>query len=187
MTKPRCDWANGSDLYAAYHDKEWGVPVYDDQTLFEFLLLESAQAGLSWLTVLKKRQGYRSVFYNFNPTKVASMSQEQVEAALTNPGIVRNRRKVLAAVTNAQVFLAIQQQYGSFSSYLWSFVGNTPITNNYASIDEVPTTSPESDKLSQDLKARGMSFVGSTIMYAYMQAVGMVNDHTTSCFRHSKV
>ncbi|MGB5165755.1 MAG: DNA-3-methyladenine glycosylase I [Woeseiaceae bacterium] len=187
MSKPlvRCKWAEGQSVnYIRYHDEEWGVPVYDDQLQFEFLILEGAQAGLSWSTILNKRTGYRKAFANFDPKKVARFTEKRVEKLLQDPGIVRNRLKVRAAVTNAKAFLAVQKEFGSFSDYIWDFVGGKPLQNKFDKDKDVPATSPESDALSKDLKQRGFKFVGSTIMYAHMQATGMVNDHVTGCFRH---
>lgn len=182
----RCGWARGQDeAYVAYHDDEWGVPAWDDATLFEFLILEGAQAGLSWATILKKREGYRRNFASFDAARVARFTDKRIESILVDPGIVRNRLKVVSAVTNAQRFLDVQEEYGSFADYIWGFVGHRPIQNRWATMNEVPATSAESDAMSKDLKKRGFKFVGSTIMYAYMQAVGMVNDHTVGCFRHS--
>lgn len=172
----------GKEFYADYHDKEWGVPSYDDQHLFEMLILEGAQAGLSWETILKKREGYRQAFYNFEPTKVAAMTDPELETLRENPDIIRNRLKIHAARKNAKVFLDIQKEYGTFSDYVWRFVGGNPIVNGWHSFSQVPVTTPESDALSKDLKKRGMSFVGSTIIYSFMQAVGMVNDHTKECW-----
>jgi DNA-3-methyladenine glycosylase I len=183
----RCDWANSNPMETKYHDEEWGVPVHDDRKLFEMLILEGAQAGLSWDTILKKREAYREAFKNFDPHAVANMSDEELQTQLQNPAIVRNRLKVYSARKNAIVLLQIQQEFGSFDAYLWRFVGGRPIICNFTSQQEVPVTTPESDALSKDLKKRGMSFVGSTIMYAYMQAVGMVNDHLVSCFRYDEV
>ncbi len=174
----------GKELYAEYHDKEWGVPVRDDRHLFEMLILEGAQAGLSWETILKRRPGYRAAFYHFDPVKVASMHDQELEALRQNPAIIRNRLKIYAARQNAQVFLKIQKEFGSFSRYVWSFVNETPIINHWECLKDVPITTVESDGLSKDLKKRGMKFVGSTIIYAYMQAIGMVNDHITTCWRH---
>jgi len=185
VDKSRCEWVSDEQVYVDYHDEEWGVPVYDDETLFEFLILESAQAGLSWLTILKRRNGYRRVFHDFDPSKVAAMSEEDIQQALQDEGIIRNKLKVRAAVKNAQVFIGIQQEFGSFSDYIWSFVAKKPILNGWKIHTQVPVTTAESDELSKDLKKRGMSFVGSTIMYAYMQAVGMVNDHILACFRYN--
>ena len=183
--KTRC-FGNGpgKELYAAYHDQEWGVPVYDDTHLFEMLILEGAQAGLSWETVLKKREGYRRAFHHFDPQKVAQMRDEELETLRHNPEIIRNRLKILSARQNARVFLEIQREFGSFSSYLWGCVENTPVINRWKSFSEVPVKTEVSDALSKDLKKRGMNFVGSTIMYAYMQAVGLVNDHLASCQLH---
>ena len=183
----RCAWVTDDPLYLEYHDLEWGVPVHDDRTLFEFLVLEGAQAGLSWLTILKKREAYREAFDLFDPEKVASYSEAKVAELLENKGIVRNRLKVNSTVTNAQHFLRVQEEFGSFGAYLWQFVGGQPLINSWTSLAEVPATAPESDALSQDLKKRGFKFVGSTIMYAYMQAVGMVNDHMADCFRYEPV
>lgn len=181
----RCSWVGADPLYISYHDLEWGVPVLDDKTQFEFLTLESAQAGLSWLTILKRREGYRRVFHNFDVQKVADMDENKILQALLDPGIIRNKLKVRAAVKNAQVFLEIQKEFGAFSKYIWSFVAGKPIQNDWRDKDLVPATSKESDALSKDLKRRGMSFVGSTIMYAHMQATGLVNDHTADCFRRN--
>ena len=183
----RCDWPGLNDIYIAYHDEEWGVPVRDDQVLFEFLILEGAQAGLNWLTILQRREGYHRVFHDFDPVKVASMTEDEIQQALQDTGIIRNKLKVRSAVKNAKVFLDIQEEFGSFADYVWSFVGDTPIKNAWETVQDAPVTTPESDALSKDLKKRGMSFVGSTIMYAYMQATGLVNDHIVSCFRYSEV
>ncbi len=183
--KKRCfGGQTGKELYASYHDKEWGIPLHDDQRLFEMLILEGAQAGLSWETILKRREGYRLAFQRFDPKKVASMSDLELESLMHDTGIIRNRLKIFAARTNAQVFIKIQREFGSFDSYLWGFVKGKQIVNHPAHLKELPTTTPESDALSKDLKKRGMTFVGSTIMYAFMQAVGMVNDHTTDCWRY---
>jgi DNA-3-methyladenine glycosylase I len=181
-TLTRCSWAKG-DLYIAYHDKEWGVPVHDDRLLFEFLVLEGAQAGLSWLTILKKRPNYRQAFCGFDPAKVSRFDGRKVQKLLADEGIVRNHRKIESAVTNAKAFLAVQKEFGSFDQYLWQFVGRQPICNRRRSLAEIPARTPESDALSKDLLKRGFKFVGSTICYAFMQAVGMVNDHTIDCFR----
>ena len=170
-----------------YHDTEWGVPVHDDRTLFEFLILEGAQAGLSWQTVLNKRQNYRKAFSNFDPKKIARYTAEDKARLLANPGIIRNRLKVDAAVRSAQAFLQIQKESGSFDAYIWQFVGGKPIDHKLASLKDIPTTTKESDAMSKDLKKRGFNFVGSTICYAFMQAVGMVNDHTTDCFRNGEI
>jgi DNA-3-methyladenine glycosylase I len=187
MSKPvkRCKWAEGVSLdYIRYHDEEWGVPVDDDRVQFEFLLLEGAQAGLSWSTILNKREGYRKAFAEFDAEKVARFTDKRVEKLLLNPGIVRNRLKVQSAVTNAKAFLAVQKEFGSFSDYIWRFVNGKPIQNRHRNDSEIPATSPESDALSKDLKQRGFKFVGSTIMYAHMQATGLVNDHVVGCFRY---
>jgi len=187
MTKAvtRCSWAEGVNLdYIEYHDKEWGVPVFDDRVQFEFLVLEGAQAGLSWSTILNKRDGYRRAFADFDPVKVARFTDRQVEKLLLDPSIVRNRLKVRSTVGNAKAFLAVQKEFGSFSEYIWGFVGGKPIQNRVNKDGDVPATSPESDALSKDLKKRGFKFVGSTIMYAHMQATGLVNDHVVDCFRY---
>ncbi len=181
----RCQWAEGVSLaYIEYHDKEWGVPVYNDRTQFEFLILEGAQAGLSWSTVLNKRESYRKAFADFDPQKVARFTKKRVEKLLENPGIIRNRLKVQSAITNAKAFLDVQQEFGSFSNYVWSFVDGTPIQNRFRRDSDIPATSPESDALSKDLKQRGFKFVGSTIIYAHLQATGLVNDHVVGCFRY---
>jgi DNA-3-methyladenine glycosylase I len=185
--KTRCAWAGADPLYVAYHDEEWGAPVHDDQTLFEFLILEGAQAGLSWSTILNKRENYRRAFDHFHPRKVARYDADKVAELLSNPGIVRNRLKVAAAVQNARAFLAIQKELGSFDAYVWQFVGGEPKQNAYKTLQEIPARTAESDALSQDLVKRGFKFVGSTICYAFMQAVGMVNDHVLMCYRHSQV
>lgn len=169
-------------LYAHYHDHEWGVPVHHDPRLFELLILEGAQAGLSWETILKRREGYRRAFYQFDPLKVASMSDEELEALRHNPEIIRNRLKIYGARQNARIFLQIQQEFGSFNHYIWQFVNNQPLRNQWKSLKEIPPTTPISDAIAKDLKKRGMTFVGSTIMYAYMQAIGMVNDHIAECW-----
>ena len=181
----RCAWAKGVDgLYARYHDTEWGVPVHEDRKLFEFLLLEGAQAGLSCATILRKREAYRAGFAGFDPDRVARFGRRETARLLRNPGIVRNRLKVEAAVSNARAFLGVQEEFGSFDRYLWSFVGGKPIQNRRKKLRDIPPTTRESDALSRDLKNRGFKFVGSTIMYAHMQATGMVNDHLVSCFRY---
>ena len=183
--KERCPWAYGaSPLYIPYHDKEWGRPVRDDRTQFEFLTLESAQAGLSWATVLNKREGYRRAFAGFDPEKVARFGEKKIEALLKDPGIVRNRLKVRAAVNNARRFLEVRAEFGTFSAYIWGFVGGRQKVNRWAELSQLPASSKESDELSADLKRRGFKFTGSTIMYAHMQATGLVNDHLVSCFRH---
>jgi DNA-3-methyladenine glycosylase I len=186
-TIKRCTWAGDDPRYVRYHDEEWGVPVHDDRVLFEFLLLEGAQAGLSWSTILNKRDHYREVFDRFDPRAVASYEDAKIEALLQDPGIVRNRRKVEAAITNARAFLEVQQEFGTFDRYVWDFVGGRPIRNAWTSIAEIPTESPESVAMSVDLKKRGFKFVGPTICYAFMQAVGMVNDHTIDCFRYREL
>ncbi len=178
----RCGWVNTNPLYLEYHDKEWGVPVHDDRTLFEFLILEGAQAGLSWFTVLQKRENYRAAFDNFEVEKIADYTETDAARLLANAGIIRNRLKIAATVNNAQKFLEVQKEFGSFDRYLWNFVGGAPIVNNFTALSELPARTPISDALSKDLQKRGFKFVGSTIMYAYMQAVGMVNDHVLSCF-----
>ncbi len=183
----RCSWAgNSSATYIAYHDTEWGVPAWDDATQFEFLVLEGAQAGLSWSTILNKREGYRRAFADFDPQKVARFTKRRIERLLQDPGIVRNRQKVNAAVTNARAFLEVQEEFAGFCNYIWRFVDGKPKQNRPRQDSDVPATSRESDALSKDLKQRGFKFVGSTIMYAHMQATGMVNDHLTSCFRHKE-
>jgi len=184
--RQRCGWAD-SELYIAYHDREWGVPVHDDRLLFEFLILEGAQAGLSWLTILRKRDNYRAAFNHFDPHLVAAYDQHKVNSLLANPGIVRNRLKILAAVRNAQAFLAVQQDFGSFDAYVWRFVDGEPHQNTWRTRHEVPARTPASDALSKDLQQRGFTFVGSTICYAFMQAVGMVNDHLVDCFRYAEL
>ncbi|MGD9992603.1 MAG: DNA-3-methyladenine glycosylase I [Salinivirgaceae bacterium] len=184
----RCAWAEKQlDAYKVYHDTEWGVPVYDDKKLFEFLILEGAQAGLSWLTILKRRDGYRKAFAGFDVEKVARFDAKKVEELMLDAGIIRNRLKIEAAISNAKIFLAIQKEFGSFSKYMWNFVNGKPIQNKFQHISELPATTPLSDAISKDLKKRGMKFVGSTIIYAHMQATGMVNDHTTDCFRHKQL
>lgn len=180
--KMRCTWAMGNALSEKYHDEEWGVPSFDDRHLFELLILEGAQAGLSWNTILKRREGYRKAFDQFDPKKVAKFDQKRIEEILKTGDVIRHRGKIESAVTNAQCFLNIQQEFGSFSRYLWSFVKEKPIINHWKTLSEVPTSSKESIILSKDLKKRGLKFVGHTIMYAYMQAVGLVNDHLTDCF-----
>ena len=185
--KKRCDWPGDDLLYVAYHDEEWGVPVYDYQALFAKVLLDGAQAGLSWITILRKRQNYYDAFDDFDPYKMAQYDDVKIAELLANPGIVRNRLKVNAFVRNAQSYLKIQAELGSFSNYLWSFVGGTPIMNAWKTITELPATSPESEQMSKDLRKRGFTFVGPTICYAFMQAVGMVNDHTVNCFRYREL
>lgn len=180
----RCTWCGDDPLYVDYHDKEWGVPVWDDETLFEFLILEGAQAGLSWITILRKREGYRKLFSNFDANKIAKYRDSKLDKLLTDPAIIRNRLKVYGARKNARAFLEVQAEKGSFANYIWDFVDGSPIQNRRKSMSEVPATTPLSDTISKDMKKRGFTFVGSTIIYAHMQATGMVNDHTTDCFRH---
>ena len=186
-TVPRCAWVGNDPLYRAYHDREWGVPVHDDRLLFEFLTLEGAQAGLSWITILRKREAYRAAFARFDPELVARFDASNVAELLANPGIVRNRLKVESTITNARAFLKVQEEFGSFDAYQWRFVDGTPIRNAWKGIREVPASTPVSDALSKDLKRRGFRFVGTTICYAHMQAIGMVNDHTVDCFRWGEV
>jgi DNA-3-methyladenine glycosylase I len=183
----RCGWVSDDPLYTAYHDEEWGVPVHDDRVLFEFLLLEGAQAGLNWSTILHKREGYRKAFSGFDPRRVARYDRRKLERLLADPGIVRNRLKVASAVANASAFLAVQEEFGSFDAYVWRFVDGAPIRNRWRRLSDVPASTPESETLSRDLKKRGFRFVGATICYAFMQATGMVNDHLTGCFRHSEI
>ncbi|MEX1668885.1 DNA-3-methyladenine glycosylase I [Zhongshania guokunii] len=180
-----CGWCLSDPLYIRYHNQEWGVPCDDDATHFEFLTLESAQAGLSWLTILRKREGYKKAFANFNPRKVAKFDEAMVEVLKTNPAIVRNRLKIESAISNARLFLDIQKEYGSFARYMWSYFNDKPIQNHWQSMAEIPATSPESDQISKDLKKRGFRFFGSTICYANLQALGFVNDHLLSCPRHA--
>ena len=184
MAVKRCTWCGTDPLYMQYHDEEWGVPVWDDQTLFEFLILEGAQAGLSWITILRKREAYRKLFSNFDAQKVARFTDKRLEKLLLDASIIRNRLKVFAARKNARAFLDVQAEKGSFADYIWDFVDGEPIQNKWKSMAEVPATTAVSDALSKDMKKRGFTFVGSTIMYAHMQATGMVNDHTTDCFRY---
>jgi DNA-3-methyladenine glycosylase I len=187
-TKQRCGWAGlGKPYYLIYHDEEWGVPVHDDQLHFEFLILEGAQAGLSWDTILRRRDGYRKAFDQFDPEIVARYDQTKMDALKQDEGIIRNRLKIKSAVQNAKVFLKIQEEFGSFDKYIWRFVNDKPIINTWKSMAEMPATSPESDALSKDLKKRGMSFVGSTIMYAHLQATGLIMDHTTDCYRYPEL
>lgn len=184
----RCGWNTFDDpLYRAYHDEEWGVPVYDDGKIFEFLVLESAQAGLSWATVLRKRENYRRAFARFDPVKVSQFTHRDVERLLGDAGIIRNRLKIEAAVNNAKQFLKIQKEHGTFSKYIWAFVGGKPKVNRWKNIKDLPAVTPESEALARDLKKRGFKFLGPTVMYAHMQATGMVNDHTVDCFRHKEI
>lgn len=185
MEKSRCGWVNEDPLYQRYHDEEWGVPVHDDQKLFEMLILEGAQAGLSWYTVLKKREAYREAFDRFDPEKVAAYDDAKVAELLSNEGIIRNRLKVQSAITNAKAFLNVQKEFGSFDTYLWQFVGGAPLEHHRESLKDVPASTPQSDAMSKDLRKRGFKFVGTTICYAFMQATGMVNDHTVNCFRYN--
>ena len=183
----RCDWANGNDLLQSYHDHEWGVEVHDDRTLFEFLVLEGAQAGLSWSTILRKREAYRKAFDHFDARKVARYSEKNVARLLADPGIIRNRLKINAAITNARAFLEVQKEFGSFDRYIWQFVDGRPIRNSWKKMTEIPASTPESVAMSKDLQKRGFKFVGPTICYAFMQAVGMVNDHVADCFRYKEL
>ena len=185
--KKRCDWCEGFELYEAYHDNEWGVPIYNDATLFEFLILETFQAGLSWITVLRKRENFRIAFDNFDYKKIANYKQPKIDALLQDAGIIRNKLKVNATITNAQAFIKIQEEFGSFSKYIWGFVDGKPIKNECLSMQDVPATTAISNVLSKDLKKRGFRFVGPTVVYAHMQATGMVNDHIKDCFRYNEV
>ncbi len=180
----RCPWSGNDPLMIEYHDVEWGVPLHDDDKLFEFLVLEGMQAGLSWATILRKRESFRLAFKGFDPRIVAEFTSRDVERLLSDPGIIRNRLKIEAAISNARSFLAVQKEFGSFDDYVWRFVGGKPVRHRFRSMSDIPATSPESDRLSKDLKQRGFKFVGSTIVYAHMQATGMVNDHLVSCFRY---
>jgi DNA-3-methyladenine glycosylase I len=183
----RCAWAGSDPLYVDYHDREWGVPLHDDRALFEFLILEGAQAGLAWITILRKREGYRRAFEGFDPARVATYGDTEAARLLTDPGIVRNRQKIAAAILNARGFLAIQEEHGSFDRYVWSFVGGSPIQNSWRSLAEIPAETDESRALSRDLLRRGFKFVGPTICYAFMQACGLVNDHVAECFRYAEL
>lgn len=185
--KKRCSWASNDPLYIKYHDEEWGVPVYDDPTLFEFLVLETFQAGLSWITILKKRENFRKAFDNFDYHKIVKYDEFKYEELLTDKGIIRNKLKIKAAISNAKAFMEVQKEFESFSKYIWEFCNGTPIKNNFKNREEVPATTELSDKISKDLKKRGFKFVGSTVIYAFMQATGMVNDHVTDCFRYNEV
>ncbi len=187
MEKKRCGWCLSSDLYKAYHDLEWGVPVKDDATLFEFLILETFQAGLSWITILNKRENFRKAFDNFDYNKIATYDQQKIDSLLQNAGIIRNKLKIKATITNAKAFLEVQKQFGTFSKYIWEFVDHTPIKNSNKYYKEMPATTEISDRLSKDLKLKGFKFVGSTVVYAHMQATGMVNDHEITCFRYHEV
>lgn len=181
--KKRCEWCLGDPLYEKYHDEEWGVPVYDDRIIFEFLILETFQAGLSWITILRKRENFRLAFDDFDYKKVANYSEEKIQELLSNPGIIRNQLKIRAAVNNAQKFLETQKEFGSFSNYIWKFTNGKPIENKRKNLSEIPATTPLSDEISKDLKKRGFKFVGSTVMYAHMQATGIVNDHVEYCWK----
>ncbi len=183
----RCPWCGQDPIYVTYHDEQWGVPVHDDRKLFEFLILEGAQAGLSWLTILKRREGYRRAYRDFDPQKVARFGASSVRRLLADPGIIRNRLKIEASIGNARAFLAVQEEWGSFDAYIWSFVEGRPIQNRWRSMAELPATTPLAEKISRDLKQRGFRFVGPTIVYAHMQATGMVNDHLVGCFRHRQI
>ena len=186
-TIKRCKWAGHEEIYQKYHDNEWGVPVYDDATLFEFLILEGFQAGLSWITILKKRENFRQAFDDFDYRLMAEYKEDKIAELLNNKGIIRNKLKVRAAVTNAKAFMEVQMEFGSFSNYIWGFVNGKPIINHYKTMEEIPASTPLSDKISKDLKKRGFKFAGSTIVYAHMQATGMVMDHTTDCFRYKEL
>ncbi|HUU28184.1 MAG TPA: DNA-3-methyladenine glycosylase I [archaeon] len=183
----RCSWVPDDPLYIDYHDREWGVPVHDDRKIFEMLTLESAQAGLSWITVLRKRENYRAAFDNFDPAKVALYDEARLRLLLVDPGLIRNRLKIKAAIGNARAFLTVQEEFGSFDSYVWRFTGGRPKINSWKTVSQIPASTAESDALSKDLKARGFRFVGSTIVYSHMQATGMVNDHTVDCFRYREL
>ncbi|MCL4132528.1 UNVERIFIED_CONTAM: hypothetical protein GTU68_051096 [Idotea baltica] len=187
MDKKRCGWCGNDPLYMAYHDEEWGVPVFDDARLFEFLVLETFQAGLSWITILKKRENFRAAFDNFDYKKIANYEEGKYDSLLQDAGIIRNKLKIRATISNAQAFMDIQKEFGSFSTYIWEFTNGKPIKNKHSNLSEVPATTELSDKLSKDLKKRGFKFVGSTVIYANMQATGMVNDHVTDCFRYNEV
>ena len=187
MKKQRCTWPGKDPLYLTYHDEEWGTPVYDDKTLFEFLLLETFQAGLSWITILKKRENFRKAFDEFDYKKIANYSEDKITSLLQDTGIIRNKLKVRSAVTNAKAFMVIQKEFGSFSNYIWGFVDGKPIQNNFKDMSECPANTPLSDMISKDLKKRGFKFGGSTVVYAHMQATGMVNDHLVSCFRYEEI
>ncbi len=187
VSKNRCEWAGNDPLYIQYHDKEWGVPVFDDKTLFEFLVLETFQAGLSWITILRKRENFRKAFDDFNYTKIALYDDNKFEELIQNEGIIRNKLKIRATISNAKAFIKVQQEFGSFSKYIWGFVGHKPIINHYKKLSEVPANTSLSDTISKDLKKRGFKFVGTTVVYAHMQATGMVNDHVIDCFRYQEV
>ncbi len=187
MEKRRCDWVGENPLYIEYHDTEWGVPLYDDDKLFEFLILETFQAGLSWITVLRKRENFRKAFDNFNYQKIAEYDQQKIDELLQDAGIIRNKLKIKATISNAVAFIKIQKEFGSFSKYIWGFTDGKPINNKFKNMNDVPANTPLSDTISKDLKKRGFKFVGTTVIYAHMQATGMVNDHVTYCFRYNEV
>ena len=187
MSKKRCAWCIGDPLYETYHDEEWGKPVFDDNKLFEFLILETFQAGLSWITVLRKRENFRKAFDGFDYKKVANYDQKKIDSLLQDAGIIRNKLKIHATVSNAKAFMKVQDEFGSFSNYIWGFVDGKPIKNKFKSIKDLPANTPLSDTISKDLKSRGFKFVGTTVVYAHMQATGMVNDHETSCFRYNEI
>ncbi len=187
MNESRCSWCGNDELYVKYHDQEWGVPVYDDHLLFEFLVLETFQAGLSWITILRKRENFRQAFDNFDYNRIANYGESKYEELLLNPGIIRNKLKIRASISNARVFMQVQKEFGSFSTYLWEFSNGIPIQNNWKQMNEVPATTALSDTISKALKKKGFKFVGSTVIYAYMQAIGMVNDHISTCFRHAPI
>lgn len=187
MSLVRCAWVGNDPLYQEYHDTEWGIPVYDDSKLFEFLILETFQAGLSWITILRKRENFRKVFDQFDYNKIVTYKEDKVEELMQDPGIIRNQLKIRATITNAEAFIKIQKEFGSFSDYIWSFINKEPVINNFATIGELPARTELSDTISKELKKRGFKFVGSTVIYAHMQATGMVNDHTTDCFRYEQM
>ncbi|MCK5694040.1 MAG: DNA-3-methyladenine glycosylase I [Bacteroidales bacterium] len=184
--KKRCDWSGSDPIFVEYHDHEWGVPVRDDRKQFEFLVLESAQAGLSWLTILKRREGYRRLYEGFDPEKVVRFDESRIQTMLKDTGIIRNRKKIESSINNARRFLEVREQYGSFSNYFWGFTGGKQVVNHFTSMNEIPATTPLSDTITKDMKQRGFQFLGSTILYAHMQATGLVNDHMVECFRHKE-
>ncbi len=183
----RCPWCEEDTLYREYHDREWGIPVLNDQKQFEFLILESAQAGLSWLTILKKRENYREAYHNFDPALIANFREKEVGQLIENPGLIRNQRKIRASINNARRFIEIQEEFGSFCNYLWGFIDHKPIVNSWKKLEEVPSQTPLSEEISNDMRKRGFQFVGPTIIYAHLQATGLVNDHLTGCFRHQEI
>ena len=187
MSKTRCSWCGNDPLYMEYHDQEWGSPVYDEQKLFEFLILETFQAGLSWITILRKRENFRRAFDNFDYKKISQYNEEKYDELLVDAGIIRNKLKIRSAISNAKAFMEVQKEFGSFSTYIWNFTEGRPLKNNWDQLQQVPATTPLSDSISKDLKKRGFKFVGSTVVYAFMQATGMVNDHVTSCFRYAEL